>query len=86
MLVVKHLHTPMAFSDFFGFSNSEEQKSVSGQQTHKLVFLSFEAILGTKNQKKIYKGVSTEVTSPKTRTNQNETEGKNGLPPISAFL
>ena len=24
----------------FGFSNSEEQKSVSGQQTHQLVFLS----------------------------------------------
>ena len=36
----------------FGFSNSEEQISVSGQQTHKLVFLSLEAILGTKNQNK----------------------------------
>ena len=37
---------------FFGFSNSEEQKSVSGQQTHKLVILSLDAILGTKNQNK----------------------------------
>ena len=55
----------MMFWDFFGFSNSEEQKSVSGQQTHQLVFLSLEAILGTKNQKKRYKGVVTEVTSPK---------------------
>ena len=28
----------------FGISDSEEQKSVSGQQTHQLVFLSLEAI------------------------------------------
>ena len=40
----------------FGFSNSEEQKSISGQQTHQLVFLSLEAILGTKNQKKKIQG------------------------------
>ena len=39
-----------------GFSNSEEQKSVSGQQTHKLVFLSLEAIFGTKNQNKRIQG------------------------------
>ena len=37
---------------FFRFSNSEEQKSVSGHQTHKLVILSLEDILGTKNQNK----------------------------------
>ena len=36
----------------FGFSNSEELKSVSRQQTHQLVFLSLEAILDTKNQNK----------------------------------
>ena len=51
----------------FGFSNSEEQKSVSGQQTHQLVFLSLEAVLGTKTKTKRYKGVITEVTSPKTQ-------------------
>ena len=37
---------------FFRISNSEEQKSVSGQQTHQLVILSLEAILSTKNQNK----------------------------------
>ena len=36
----------------FGFLNSEKQKSVSGLQTHQLVFLSLEVILGTKNQNK----------------------------------
>ena len=41
---------------FFGFSNSEEHKSVSGQQTHQLIFLSLEAILGTKNQNKKIQG------------------------------
>ena len=40
----------------FGFLNSVEQKSVCGQQTHKLVFLSLEAILGTKNQNKKIEG------------------------------
>ena len=42
---------------FFGFSNSEEQKCVSGQKTHKLVFLSLEAILATKNQNKRIQGI-----------------------------
>ena len=41
---------------FFGISNSEEQKSISVQQTHKLVFLSLEAILGIKNQNKKIQG------------------------------
>ena len=41
---------------FLGFANSEEQKSVSRQQTHNLVFLSLEAILGTKNQNKKIQG------------------------------
>ena len=41
---------------FFRFLNNEEQKSVSGQQTHRLVFLSLEAILGTKNQNKKIQG------------------------------
>ena len=40
----------------FGISNSKEHKSVSGQQTHKLVFLSLEAILGSKNQNKKIQG------------------------------
>ena len=47
----------MTFCDFFGFSNSEEQKYVSGQQTHQLVILSLEAILGTKNQNKLGVGI-----------------------------
>ena len=55
MLAVKQFQPQITFCDFFGFSNSEEHKSVSGQQTHKLVFLSLEAILGTKNQKQKYK-------------------------------
>ena len=68
MLAVKNLQPQMTFCDCFEFSNSEEHKSVSGQQTHQLVFLSLEAIIGTKNQKKKrYKGVVTEVTSPKTK-------------------
>ena len=41
---------------FFGFSNSEEQKSVSGQETNQLVILSLEAILGTKNRNKKIQG------------------------------
>ena len=40
----------------YGISNSEEKKSVSGQQTHKLVSPSLEAILGTKNQNKKIQG------------------------------
>ena len=40
----------------FRFSNNEEKKSVSGQQTHKLVSLSLDAILGTKNQNKKIEG------------------------------
>ena len=51
MLALKKFQQQMTFCDFFD-SNSEEQKSVSGQQTHKLVSLSLEAILGIKNQKK----------------------------------
>ena len=57
MLVVKNFQPQMTFCDFFGFSNNEEQKSVSGQQTHQLVFLSLEVILGTKTKTKRYKGV-----------------------------
>ena len=63
----------------FGFSKSEEQKSVFGQQTHKLVFLSLEAIIGTETKTKRYKGLVTEVTSPKTQRNKKETEGKNKM-------
>ena len=37
---------------FFRILNSEGQKSVSGQQTHKLAFLFLKAILGKKNQNK----------------------------------
>ena len=66
MLAVKKFHPQMTFFDFFGFSNSEEHKSISGQQTHKLVLLSLEAIFGIKTKTKRYKGVVTEVTSPKT--------------------
>ena len=40
----------------FRILNSEEHKSVSGQQTDKLVSLSLEAILGTKNQNKKIQG------------------------------
>ena len=57
---------------FFGFSHSEEQKSVSGQQTHQLILLTLEAILGTKTKTKRYKRVVTEVTSPKTQPKQKE--------------
>ena len=61
---------------FFGFSNSEEQKSVPGQQTHQLVFLSLEAILGTKNQNKKIQGscYRSNITQ-----NSNKTVGKNKI-------
>ena len=56
MLALKNLQPQMTFCEFFGFANSEEQKSVSGQQTHQLVILSLEAILRTKNQNKKIQG------------------------------
>ena len=40
----------------FGFLNSQKYKSVSGHQTQQLVFLSLEAILGTKDQNKKIQG------------------------------
>ena len=57
----------------FGFSNSEEQKSVSVQQTHKLVFLSLEAILGTKNQNKKIQGsfYRSNITQNKNKPKRN---------------
>ena len=60
----------------FGFSNSEEQKSVSGQQTHQLVFLSLEAILGTKNQNKMIQGICYRGNITQNQRNQKETKGK----------
>ena len=72
MLAVKNLQPQMTFCDFFGFLNSEEQKSVSGQQTHKLVFLSSEAILGTKNQNK-----KIQVSCYRSNMTQNKNKQKN---------
>ena len=58
----------------FWFSNSEEQKSVSRQQTEKLVSLSLEDILDTKNQNKkiqesCYRG---NITQNKNKPNRNK--------------
>ena len=66
----------MTFCDFLKFSNSEEHKSVSGQQTHQLVFLSLEAILGTKNQNKKIQGscYRSNITQ-----NSKKTVGKNKM-------
>ena len=60
----------------FGFSNSEEQKSVSEQQTHRLVILSLKAILDTKNQKKKIQGRCYRSNITQNSKNQKETEGK----------
>ena len=72
MLAVKNLQPQMMFCDFFGFSNSEEQKSVSGQQTSKLVFLSLDAILGTKNQNKKIQGSCYGGNITQTQRNQKQ--------------
>ena len=69
----------MTYCDFFGFLNSEEQISVSGQQTHQLVFLSLEAILDTKNQNKKIQGGCYRGNITQTQRNQKETEGKNKM-------
>ena len=86
MLAIKNLQPQMTFCDFLDFPNSEEKKSVSRQQTHQLVFLSLEPILATKNQNKKIQGSCYKGNITQTQINQKETEGKNGLPPISAFL
>ena len=82
----KKFEDPYHVPWFFRITYGDRQKSVSGQQLKNLTFLSLEAILGTKTEKKGYKGVATEATTPKHKEKQKETESKNGLPPISAFL
>ena len=62
---------------FFRISYGDRQKSVSGQQLKNLTFLSLEAILGTKTKtKKGYKGVTTEVTTPRHKENKKKQKVK----------
>ena len=76
MRAVIFLQPQMTFCDYFGFSNIEEQKSVSGQQTHKLVFLSLEAIFGKKKQNKKIQGIFYRGNIPQ---NSHKTVGKNKM-------
>ena len=66
---------------FFVIPTSGKQKSVYGQQTHKLVFLSLEAILGTKNQNKKIQGSCYGSNITQKKKNQKETQGKMGCLP-----